>query len=77
MSQIEKSTILNERPVMFLITPEVSALQINMLASNKILTCAPQVAVRDKNVECKQRKTYANRGENHTEVITSHQSANN
>ena len=27
--------------------------------------------MRDKNVECKQRKTYANRGENHTEVITS------
>ena len=27
--------------------------------------------MRDKNVECKQRKIYANRGENHTEVITS------
>ena len=27
--------------------------------------------MRDKNVECKQRKTYANQGENHTEVITS------
>ena len=27
--------------------------------------------MRDKNVECKERKTYANRGENHTEVITS------
>ena len=27
--------------------------------------------MRDKNVECKQRKTHANRGENHTEVITS------
>ena len=38
MSQIEKSSILNERPVIFLITPEVSALQIKMLASNKILT---------------------------------------
>ena len=47
-----------------------------MIASNKILTWAPQVAVRDKNMECKQRKTYANR-ENHTEVITSHQSAKN
>ena len=31
----------------------------------------PKSPVRDKNVECKQRKTYANRGENHTEVITS------
>ena len=38
MSQIEKSTILNERTVILLITPEVSALQIKMLASNKILT---------------------------------------
>ena len=38
MSQIEKNTILNKRPVIFLITPEVSALQIKMLASNKILT---------------------------------------
>ena len=27
--------------------------------------------MRDKNVECKQRKTYANQGENHSEVITS------
>ena len=27
--------------------------------------------MRDKNVECKHRKTYANRGENHTEVINS------
>ena len=77
MSQIEKSTILNERHVILLITPEVSALQIKMLASNKIVTLAPQVAMRDKNVECKQRKTYANRGENHTEVITTHQSAKN
>ena len=31
----------------------------------------PKSPVRDKNVECKQMKTYANRGENHTEVITS------
>ena len=31
----------------------------------------PKSPVRDKNVEYKQRKTYANRGENHTEVITS------
>ena len=31
----------------------------------------PKSPVCDKNVECKQRKTYANRGENHTEVITS------
>ena len=38
MSQIEKSTILNERSVIVEITPEVSALQIKMLASNKILT---------------------------------------
>ena len=38
MSQIENNTILNKRPVTFLITPEVSALQIKMLASNKILT---------------------------------------
>ena len=38
MSQIEKSTILNERTVILLITPEVSALQIKMFASNKILT---------------------------------------
>ena len=30
MSQIEKNTILNKRPVIFLITPEVSALQIKM-----------------------------------------------
>ena len=26
--------------------------------------------MRDKNVECKQRKTYANRGGNYAEVIT-------
>ena len=38
MSQIEQNTILNERTVIFLITPEVSALQIKMLASNKIFT---------------------------------------
>ena len=38
MSQIEKSTILNERTVILLITPEVLALQIKTFASNKILT---------------------------------------
>ena len=38
MSQIETNTILNERTVILLIIPEVSALQIKMLASNKILT---------------------------------------
>ena len=38
MSQIEKNTILNKRTVILLIIPEVSALQIKMLASNKILT---------------------------------------
>ena len=38
MSQIEQNTILNERTVILLITPEVSALQIKMLASNKIFT---------------------------------------
>ena len=38
MPQIEKSTILNERPVICLITPEVLALQIKMFVSNKILT---------------------------------------
>ena len=38
MSQIEKSTMLNERTVILLITPEVLALQIKMFASNKILT---------------------------------------
>ena len=38
MSQIEKSTILNERPVILLITPEVLALQIKTFASNKILS---------------------------------------
>ena len=29
----------------------------------------PTSPVRDKNVESKQRKTYANRGENHTEKM--------
>ena len=38
MSQIEKNIILNKRTVILLIIPEVSALQIKMLASNKILT---------------------------------------
>ena len=38
MSQIEKSTILNERTVILLITPEVSALQIKTFASNNIFT---------------------------------------
>ena len=38
MSQIETNTILNKRTVIFVIAPEVSALQIKMLASNKILT---------------------------------------
>ena len=38
MSQIGKNTILNKRAVILLILPEVSALQIKMLASNKILT---------------------------------------
>ena len=38
MSQIEKSTILNERTVILLITPEVLVLQIKTFASNKILT---------------------------------------
>ena len=38
MSQIEKSTILNERTVILLITPEVLALQIKTFTSNKNLT---------------------------------------
>ena len=50
MSQIEKNTILNKRPVIFLITPEVSALQIKMLASNKIEPPKSPCATRTWNV---------------------------
>ena len=79
VSQIEKNTKLNKRTVILLITPKVSVLIIKILASIKILTWAPpQVdgATRTWN-ESKGKHNYANRGGNHTEAITSHQSAKN
>ena len=63
--------ILYERAVIVLTRTEVSALQIETIAKNKILNIAPRATVSDNNVKCEQSENRANNGENHTKVISS------